>query len=64
MTVVPPAAGAARRPRDVAVVLDRSGSMQGWKMVAARRAAARIVDTLEAGDRLAVLAFDDQIERP
>ncbi len=28
------------------LLLDRSGSMGGWKMVAARRAAARIVDTL------------------
>jgi Ca-activated chloride channel family protein len=64
VTVVPPDAGAARRPLDVAVVLDRSGSMQGWKMVAARRAAARIVDTLDAGDRFTVLGFDDEIEFP
>ena len=55
------AAGARRRrrrPRDVVLLLDRSGSMGGWKMVAARRAAARIVDTLTAADRFAVLAFD------
>ena len=64
VTVVPPDAAAARRPLDVAVVLDRSGSMMGWKMVAARRAAARIVDTLDAGDRVVVLGFDDQIEHP
>lgn len=51
-------------PRDVVLVLDRSGSMQGWKMVAARRAAARIVDTLHADDRFAVLSFDSVIERP
>jgi Ca-activated chloride channel family protein len=38
--------------------------MQGWKMVAARRAAARIVDTLAASDRFAVLTFDDRIDRP
>ena len=46
------------------LVLDRSGSMGGWKMVAARRAAARIVDTLGGDDRFAVLAFDYQIETP
>ena len=46
------------------LVLDRSGSMSGWKMVAARRAAARIVDTLTAADRFAVLAFDDRVEQP
>ena len=34
------------RPRDVVFVLDRSGSMEGWKIVAARRALARMIDTL------------------
>ena len=57
-------AGAGRGPRDVVLLLDRSGSMSGWKMVAARRAAARIVDTLTAADRFAVLAFDDRVEHP
>ena len=46
------------------MVLDRSGSMGGWKMVAARRAAARIVDSLTARDRFTVLAFDNSVERP
>jgi Ca-activated chloride channel family protein len=64
VTVVPPRPGPHSRQRDVAVVIDRSGSMGGWKMVAARRAAARIVDGLGAGDRMAVLAFDDRIDRP
>lgn len=64
LTVLPPAASAPPRPRDVVLVLDRSGSMAGWKMVAARRAAARIVDTLTSGDRFAVLTFDDRIDRP
>ncbi|WP_084956852.1 VIT domain-containing protein [Thermoactinospora rubra] len=62
LTVVPPELPTARTPRDVALVLDRSGSMGGWKMVAARRAAARIVDTLTAGDRFAVLTFDTSVE--
>jgi Ca-activated chloride channel family protein len=46
------------------LVLDRSGSMDGWKMVAARRAAARIVDTFGATDRFAVLTFDHDVETP
>ncbi|MQY05923.1 VIT domain-containing protein [Actinomadura macrotermitis] len=63
LTVLP--AGEQRpRPRDVVLVLDRSGSMQGWKMVAARRAAARIADTLTGDDRFAVLSFDHVVERP
>ncbi|WP_131735893.1 VIT domain-containing protein [Actinomadura roseirufa] len=63
LTVLP--SGESRpAPRDVVLVLDRSGSMQGWKMVAARRAAARIVDTFRAEDRFAVLSFDTVVERP
>jgi Ca-activated chloride channel family protein len=64
LTLVPPDGGSRPRPRDVVLVLDRSGSMRGWKMVAARRAAARIVDTLTGADRFAVLCFDNVVERP
>ena len=62
LTLVPPHGATTPRPRDVVLVLDRSGSMHGWKMVAARRAAARIVDTLTSGDRFAVLCFDNAVE--
>ncbi|MBO3745558.1 VWA domain-containing protein [Streptosporangiaceae bacterium NEAU-GS5] len=64
LTVVPPSdVDGTARGRDVVLLLDRSGSMTGWKMVAARRAAARIVDTLTSRDRFAVLAFDSVVER-
>jgi Ca-activated chloride channel family protein len=64
LTVVPDQTRATANPKDVVLVLDRSGSMTGWKMVAARRAAARIVDTLTSGDRFAVLSFDTVVEHP
>ncbi|TDD16448.1 VIT domain-containing protein [Nonomuraea diastatica] len=63
LTVVPPPLQATRAPRDVVLLLDRSGSMGGWKMVCARRAAARIVDTLTPQDRFAVLTFDSVVEQ-
>ena len=66
LTVVPPAGGPAETalPRDAVFVLDRSGSMMGWKMVAARRAVARMIDALGERDRFAVLAFDNVVEQP
>jgi Ca-activated chloride channel family protein len=65
LTLLPPAEMAAsRRPRDVVFILDRSGSMSGWKIVAARRALARMIDTLNDADRFGLLAFDNVIETP
>jgi Ca-activated chloride channel family protein len=65
LTLVPPVAVAQEaRPRDVVFVLDRSGSMGGWKMVAARRALEDMVETLTERDRFAVYAFDDRVEAP
>lgn len=49
-------------PRDVVFVLDRSGSMNGWKIVAARRAMGRLIDTFTPQDRFAVIAFDSTVE--
>ena len=64
LTLLPPAGPGAATPRDLVFVLDRSGSMAGWKMVAARRAVARMVDSLTGRDRFAVLAFDNVVETP
>jgi Ca-activated chloride channel family protein len=65
LTLLPPATQAkAPRPRHVVFILDRSGSMAGWKMVAARRALGRMVDTLTPRDRFTVYAFDNTIETP
>ncbi|GAQ86910.1 hypothetical protein KFL_003200020 [Klebsormidium nitens] len=55
--------GVQTNPRDVVFVLDRSGSMAGWKIEAARAAMARI-GTLTEDDRFSLLAFDNEIETP
>jgi Ca-activated chloride channel homolog len=57
LTVVPPRQQMVSHSRDVVIVLDRSGSMQGWPMIAARQAAARIVDSLNCEDRFAIVTF-------
>lgn len=63
LTFVPPSTRTvAQKPRDVVFVIDRSGSMGGWKMVAARRAAARMIDTLTSRDRFCAIAFDDVVD--
>jgi Ca-activated chloride channel homolog len=65
LTLMPPADSVQRqKPRDLVFLLDRSGSMSGWKMVAARRALARMIDTLTDADRFTVFAFDDHVELP
>ena len=64
LTLLPPVGADVVTPRDLVFVLDRSGSMGGWKMVAARRAVARMVDALTERDRFGLLAFDNLIETP
>ena len=51
-----------RTPLDLALVLDRSGSMQGAPLAAAKRGAADAIDILEDGDRVALLAFGSDVQ--
>jgi Ca-activated chloride channel family protein len=51
-----------QQPRQVVTLLDRSGSMSGWKMVCARRAVGRLIDSLTERDAFQVLNFDDRVE--
>ncbi len=63
LTLVPPSTSSVEaKPRDIVFVLDRSGSMQGWKMVAARRAVARMIDSLTSRDRFCAIAFSSELE--
>lgn len=61
--IVPPVTAQSSPPLDIVFLLDRSGSMRGWKMSAARAALAEMVyASLRTQDRFTIFAFDDQIE--
>lgn len=51
-----------RRPLDLTVLLDRSGSMEGERMAFVKRGLVRMVDRLHAGDRVNVVLFDDRVD--
>jgi len=51
-----------RRPLTLGLVLDRSGSMQGEKLRAAKQVVAAIVRGMDERDRVALVIFDDKID--
>lgn len=55
-------AGRSRRALRLALVLDRSGSMQGAPLDTAKRTLLSIVDALDERDEVAVVVFDDRID--
>lgn len=57
----PESSAPARAPLHLALVIDRSGSMSGEPLDEAKNAAAFIIDHLSAGDRAALVVFDDKV---
>jgi Ca-activated chloride channel family protein len=53
---------ARRAPMNLAIVLDRSGSMEGAKLEKARQAAAMAVDKLSDDDIFSLVTYDDQTD--
>lgn len=51
----------ARRPLNLSLVLDRSGSMGGRKLAQAIRASKMLVDRLSENDTLSVVTYDDTV---
>lgn len=59
-----PPAPAAPRPLDLVFLLDRSGSMEGWKLETARAALSKMLGSLRPEDRFALFAFDNALTSP
>lgn len=57
-----PGAAAQRPPATVQVVLDRSGSMGGERLDAARDALVALVDRLDPRDSFGLVTFDDAVD--
>jgi len=51
-----------RLPVNVAIVIDKSGSMQGEKIAQARRAAIQAVDRLRDSDIVSIVTYDSSVE--
>ena len=58
----PSASSQAVVPKDVVIVLDRSGSMSGEKIVQARNSARFVLDNLNEYDRFEVISYNDAVE--
>ncbi|MCJ7530637.1 MAG: VWA domain-containing protein, partial [Anaerolineales bacterium] len=62
MVQAPEASAQKDRPKlNIALVIDRSGSMRGDKLEYVKEAAAHVLDLLGDQDRVAIVAFDDTI---
>ena len=57
-----PTSTKGRPPLDLAIVIDRSGSMSGEPLAAAKGAAQNLIRGLGRQDRVAVVIFDDEVE--
>ncbi len=53
---------ATRAPINVAIILDRSGSMKGRKLEHAKQAARMVVDRLHKDDIMSIIAYDATVE--
>lgn len=50
-----------RAPLNIALIIDRSGSMGGDKLAYVKQAALHLLDQLDERDRVAVVAYDDEV---
>ena len=58
----PKVAASAIAPKDVTIVIDRSGSMTGEPLEQAKAAATNMIRLLDRSDRVNVIAFSDEVD--
>ena len=62
LSLATPAAVGAAQPKDVTIVIDKSGSMTGDPMEHADAAAAEMIRLLGDNDRVNVISFSDEVD--
>ncbi|MGI9336504.1 MAG: VIT domain-containing protein, partial [Gammaproteobacteria bacterium] len=61
LTLTPPDNSAQKRPRDLSLLIDASGSMHGTPLECARELAIRVLRTLDEQDRFELSAFSTDV---
>ena len=51
-----------RKPLNLSIVIDRSGSMSGQPLEEAKKCASMIVNSLKGTDRISVITYDDNAD--
>ncbi len=62
LSLIPPRNQVLSQARDIVFMLDRSGSMQGRKIVSAARACALLLATLGTRDRFAIESYSNNVD--
>lgn len=57
-----PQAGFQRTPLNLAIVIDRSGSMQGPKLREAKRCVVDLIQRMHSEDQVGLVQYDDQVD--
>jgi len=57
-----PQAGFKRTPLNLAIVIDRSGSMQGPKLREAKRCVVDLIQRMHSEDQVGLVQYDDQVD--
>ncbi len=61
-TAPEPRQATSRTPVNIALVIDRSGSMDGRKIELARTAVVQALQMLRSTDRFSVISYDHEVE--